>query len=121
MSANGPRKFSAFRVIGFVSALGLVVTVIYLGGAPGIFTNTPSFLFVGGLTCAMLIGLYGMEASRFCNDAFLVFFLHEVPPNARYAAIARSGSRFAMAAGGIGNRIGVIQMLTTLDALNKIG
>jgi flagellar motor component MotA len=99
----------------------MVVTAILLGGAPGIFVNTPSFLFVFGLTAAMLIGLYGMEAGRFANDAFLTFFLQKVPPNPRYATIARSGSRFAVASGAVGSLIGIIQMLTTLDDPRKIG
>ena len=121
MDANAPNTFSVFRVIGSVGAIGLIVATIFLGGAPGIFFDVPSALLVGGLTCAMLIGLYGLEVSHFASDAFRAFFLQKVPPNPRYAAIARSGSRFALSAGAIGSLIGMIQMLTTLDDPSKIG
>lgn len=121
MSENPVRQFSIFRVIGSVGAIALVVTVVLLGGAPDIFLNVPSILIVGGITLAMLIGLYGDELLRFAGDAPLTLFLHKVPPNPRYAAIARSGSRFAVASGAVGSLIGIIQMLTTLDDPRKIG
>ncbi|GMV91105.1 MAG: hypothetical protein AMXMBFR82_08830 [Candidatus Hydrogenedentota bacterium] len=121
MSESPVRQFSIFRIIGSLGALAVVVTVLLLGGAPDIFVNLPSILFVGGITLAMLAGLYGDEFLRFAGDAFLTFFLQTVPPNPRYAAIARNGSRFAVASGAVGSLIGVIQMLTTLDDPSKIG
>jgi len=121
MSEAPVRQFSLFRVIGSVGAIGLIVTVIIVGGAPGIFVNIPSLLIVGGITLAMLVGLYGEEVLRFGADAILTFFLQKVPPNPRYAAIACSGSRFAVASGAVGSLMGVIQMLTTLDDPSKIG
>lgn len=83
MSDAPVRQFSLYRVIGSVGAIGLIVTVIILGGAPGVFVNVPSLLIVGGITFGMLVGLYGEEVLRFGTDAFLTFFLQKVPPNPR--------------------------------------
>ncbi len=121
MTANNSRKFSVCRLAGTVVAILFLIVVVWLGGAPGIFVNVPSILLVLGLTFALLTALHGEDFLRFCGDAFLTFFLVKVPPNPRYAAIARSGSRFAVASGVIGSLMGVIQMLTTLDDPGKIG
>ena len=119
MASNACGRFSGFRVIGASCTVSMVVLTIIMGGEGAVFFNAPSLILVLGLTLGLLLAAHGADALRFSADASR--FFTGIEPNPKFAAIAREGSRFALASGAVGALIGVIQMLATLDDPSKIG
>jgi len=113
--------FSLSRLIANLCIAGLILCAVWMGGGMGIFLNIPAVMLTLGVTFFLLLATYGEDFVRFVPDAALTFLGLSTGPNARFADIARSGSRFVIGAGAIATVIGYVKMLATLDDPSQIG
>jgi len=122
MSEGQAYRFSICRLIGTLGVLCVIVgSIVIAGEAPPIFINVPSGLITVGITFFLLLGAYGGGFLRFIPASLATLFCSPLKPNPLYAAIAKSGSRYAIGAGLIGALIGTVIVLKHAGYRSQIG
>ena len=113
-------RFSICRLIATLGVSFLIIGAIIAGGGAG-FINIPAAMMTFGVCSFLLLGSFGTDFLKFIPASFACLAFSPSRPNARYAEIAKTGSRYVIGAGVIGALIGCIQMLRNLEDPSMIG
>jgi hypothetical protein len=110
-------KGAPSTVLGVGIAGGIILLVIAMGGAPGIWVHLPSFLFSVGLIVAPTLTAYGVRALCHALWSIRVLIVNVSPDriSLRDASILRDLSVRLHLAGVIGTLIGLVQLLASID------
>ena len=110
MSDTLSYKFSIFRTIATAGVVFLTWYALSVTRDSLLFVHVPSFVFPFGICFFLMLGSYGTDYLRFIPASLAVLFCDPSRPDRRYAEMAKSASRFAIAAAMAVCLVGVISM-----------
>ena len=121
MSDELSYKFSACRTIATAGISFIVVWTMSASGDAMIFIHVPNFMFVCGICFFLLLGSFGVDFLKFIPASLLSLVCKPSRPDARYAEIAKFGSRYVIAGAVICGLMGTMRLLMNLSDPSMLG